>query len=299
MRFDPTRGTLSVPDLLTQARQLFTDAGIPASDAQLEARLLFQHASDIPTERLVGNRGLTTSHSVASAFAELVRRRVQREPLPYIVQQAHFYRRTFLVTPNVLIPRPETEQLVDLAIAFTREHQTKEPRICDIGTGSGAIAISLALELPHAKLTACDISITALDVASRNASLHGVTKRVHFIQQDATREVAESLGSFDIVVSNPPYIPTNRLTRELEPEVSQWEPRLALDGGHDGMRVIEPLIKQLPRLLSSGRPASAFIEIDHDAANDCARIAHDVFPSAEIEVLQDLAGLDRILSIRL
>ena len=232
-------------------------------------------------------------------FAELVRRRVQREPLPYIVQQARFYGRTFLVTPDVLIPRPETEQLVDLAIAFTREHQIDEPRTCDIGTGSGAVAISLALEIPHAELTACDISTAALEVASRNATHHEATDRIQFSLQDATREVAESSGSFDIVVSNPPYIPTDRLTRELEPEVSQWEPRLALDGGHDGMRVIEPLLKRLPQLLKSRQPTAAFIEIDHETADNCARVAHDVFPSARTEVLQDLAGLDRVLSIRL
>ena len=300
MSVDPGLGTHSVADLLAQARQQFTDVGIPASDAQLEARLLFQHASGIAPERLIGNQGLTTSDSVANAFAESVRRRVEREPLPYIVQEAHFYGRTFLVTREVLIPRPETEQLVDLAIAFTGEHNIREPRICDIGTGSGVIAISLALELPHAKLTACDISATALDVAQRNASRHEVSERVEFIHQDVIHEVAlVPQGSYDIVASNPPYIPTDRLQHELEPEVSQWEPRLALDGGHDGMRVIEPLIKQLPQLLKPRRPAAAFIEIDQETADCCATLANAALPTAKTEVLQDLARLDRVLSVRL
>ena len=219
--------------------------------------------------------------------------------MPYIVGAASFYGRTYQVTPDVLIPRPETELIVDLAIQFAQEHQHNAPRICDLGTGSGVIAATLALELPDASVVACDIDQRALRAARRNAAMHDVKERVGFVEADMTSDAdVAALGQFDIVVSNPPYIPSGRLVHELEPEVSQWEPRRALDGGGDGMRVLEPLIMQLPRLLNARRPSAAFIEIDHCAAGRCLDLAAEAMPGARARVARDLAGLSRVVCVR-
>lgn len=290
--------TVPVAELIADGRQAITVAGVPPSEAQLEARLLFQHAAGIPAEQVIGNSELATTDAVAEAFASYIARRVAREPLPYIVGTASFYGRTFRVTPDVLIPRPETELLIDLAVQFARRYGHNALRICDLGTGSGVIAISLALELPDAVVVAGDIDQSALNVACRNALQHGVSKRVEFAEVDMTNgaDVA-ALGRFDIVVSNPPYIPSDRLAHKLEPEVNQWEPQRALDGGGDGMRVLEPLIRQLPRLLSARRPSAAFIEIDHSVAGQCRDLAGEVLPGAKVHVERDLAGLNRVVCI--
>lgn len=291
--------SLSVAELIADGAGAIAGAGIPPSEAQTEARLLFQHASDISAEAIIGNTELTTTKAVATKFAYCIARRVTREPLPYIVGAASFYGRSFRVTPEVLIPRPETELLIELAVRFVRQHEINAPRICDAGTGSGVVAISIALELPDAVLVACDIDPDALKVARQNASMHHVSPRIMFLEADMTN-VADirSMGQFDIVVSNPPYIPSGRLDCELEPEVSQWEPRRALDGGGDGMGVLEPLIRQLPRLLTQSRMSAAFVEIDHSSADRCLDIVAEVLPGATGQVQRDLAGHKRILHIR-
>ena len=291
--------TVSATELIADGRRAIIDAGVPPSEAQLEARLLFQHAADIPAEQVIGNPELTTTESVAETYASYIARRVAREPLPYIVGTVSFYGRTYQLTPDVLIPRPETEQLVDLAIQFAHEQQHKAPRICDLGTGSGVMAISLALELPDAAVVACDIDQRVLNVARRNAAMHGMSERIEFVEADMTSDAdVQALGTFDIVVSNPPYIPNGRLDHELEPEVSEWEPRRALDGGDDGMRILEPLIRQLPRLLNARRPSAAFIEIDHCAAGRCLELAAEAMPEASARVERDLAGLSRVVGVR-
>lgn len=291
--------TVSVAELIADGRRVIIDAGVPPSEAQMEARLLFQHAADIPAEQVIGNSELTTTESVAKTYASYIARRVAREPLPYIVGTANFYGSKFRVTPDVLIPRPETEQLVDLAIQFARTHRVNAPRICDLGTGSGVIAISLALGLPDAAVVACDIDQSALNVARRNAAMHDVSDRVEFVEADMTSDAdVQALGQFDIVVSNPPYIPSGRLAHELEPEVNQWEPHRALDGGTDGMRILEPLIRQLPGMLNTRRRSAAFIEIDHCAAGRCLDLAAEVLPDASARVERDLAGLSRVVCVR-
>lgn len=291
--------SLSVAELIADGWRAIAGAGIPPSEAQIEARLLFQHATHLPAESIIGNTQLTTTEAVAEKFASYIARRITREPLPYIVCAASFYGRNFRVTPEVLIPRPETELLVEQTVQFVQQHKIAAPLICDAGTGSGVIAISIALELPDAVLVACDIDPEALKVARQNASMHHVSQRITFLEADMT-SVADvrSMGQFDIVVSNPPYIPNARLDYELEPEVSQWEPRRALDGGGDGMEVLEPLIRQLPRLLTQPRMSAAFVEIDHSSADRCLDIVAEVLPGATGEVQRDLAGYNRILHIR-
>ena len=219
-------------------------------------------------------------------------RRKTREPLAYILGEKEFYGLEFQIDQNVLIPRPETEMLVDLSIDFCREYQRDSPNVCDIGTGSGVIAISIAKQLPNARVAAIDISEDALKLAKQNAKIHQI--EIDFAVRDAT--LNQSNAEFDIVVSNPPYIRSEALN-DLEPEVRDWEPRLALDGGPDGMKVLEPLIRSLPDLMRKNAPSAAFIEIDPPVANRCAELANEVFTNGNIDVLLDFAGLERVLVV--
>lgn len=222
----------------------------------------------------------------------ILKRRETREPLAYVLGEKEFYGLKFQVDRRVLIPRPETELLVDLCIDFCREYQPDSPNICDIGTGSGIIPISIAKQITNARVTAIDISEGALELAKQNADKLGV--EIDFAIQDATLD--QSNGEFDIVVSNPPYIRSEALA-DLEPEVRDWEPRLALDGGFDGMKVLEPLIRSLPVLMRPNAPSAAFIEIDPPVANRCFDLANEVVLNCNVDVRLDFAGLERVLVV--
>ena len=222
----------------------------------------------------------------------MLARRAAREPLAYILGEKEFYGLKFQVDRRVLIPRPETEMLVDLCIEFCREYQPYSPNICDIGTGSGIIAISIAKQLPTSRVAAIDVSDGALELANHNTQKHDV--EIDFAVRDATLE--QSDAEFDIVVSNPPYIRSEALS-SLEPEVRDWEPRLALDGGFDGMNVLEPLIRSLPDLMRRNAPSAAFIEIDPPVANRCFDLANEVVTGANIDIRLDFAGLERVLVV--
>ena len=222
----------------------------------------------------------------------MLKRRETREPLAYILGEKEFYGLNFQVDRRVLIPRPETELLVDLSIDFSREYRLAHPNICDIGTGSGALAISIAKHIADAKVTAIDISADALRLATRNADKHGV--EIDFAVRDAMQlQLSET---FDIVASNPPYIRSAALSA-LEPEIRDWEPRQALDGGTDGMNVLRSLIRSLPDLLRQDAPAAAFIEIDPPIANLCFDLASAVVPGGNVEVRRDFSGLERVLVV--
>ena len=222
----------------------------------------------------------------------MLERRETREPLAYILGEKEFYGLKFQVDRRVLIPRPETELLVDLCIDFCREYQPNSPNICDIGTGSGVIAISIAKQLPTARVRAIDISDSALELAKQNADEHDV--EIDFTVRDVT--LKQSGTEFGIVVSNPPYIRSDVLF-SLEPEVRDWEPRLALDGGFDGMKVLEPLIRSLPDLMRRNAPSAAFIEIDPPVAYHCLDLANEITPNGNVDVRLDFAGLERVLVI--
>ena len=218
--------------------------------------------------------------------------RAGREPLAYIIGRKEFFGRDFDVDARVLIPRPETELLVELAIEFAASMGGEVVRIADIGTGSGVLAVTLAAELQGAVVTAVDIDPDALIVARRNAEKLGVADRVKFVRANLTDL---SGGPFEIVVSNPPYIRSGAL-QDLEPELS-FEPVQALDGGEDGATVLmNSLIDSMSDLLAPGGSA-AFIEIDPPLANDSARRAAEVLPSSRVEIVPDLAGLDRCLAV--
>ena len=297
-RADSAVGVATVSTALATGRQLLAKSGIPAEDLILESRLLIQRATGMSAEEVIGNPDAFIGEPSARDYLQLIERRCNREPLAYITGEAEFYGRRFHVDHGVLIPRPETEMLVSIALDFASGHAMANPRICDLGTGSGVLAVSLALELERAAITACDISDDALNVAKSNAARYEVTDRVKFRNADMTSAtVCDALGRCDIVVANPPYIPTGRLDTELEPEVSKWEPRLALDGGHDGMAVLGPLIERIPLLMRESGPSLALIEIDSESAERCLERAKHAVPDAKVELIPDYAGLHRILAI--
>ncbi|MGA2539413.1 MAG: peptide chain release factor N(5)-glutamine methyltransferase [Terracidiphilus sp.] len=225
-------------------------------------------------------------HSVERYFA-LIQKRMAGEPVQYIVGEQEFYGLPFRVTPDVLIPRLETEHLVEKTLELAERFE--QPRIVDVGTGSGAIAVALAHWLPLAQITAVDISIGALTVADKNAKRNGLVDRVRFIESDLLAAVANE--RFDIVVSNPPYVPSGD-RESLSVEVREHEPSLALFAGEDGMDVYRRLIPEAFSVLAPG--GFVVLEIGYGQAESVtALLAQAGFQ--HIETLPDLQGIPRIL----
>lgn len=213
---------------------------------------------------------------------------LQGVPLPYILESWDFFNRSFKVTPDVLIPRPETELLVEKAIEFGQSLESLS--IIDVGTGSGIIAISLAANLAHADVFALDISRAALAVAKENAACHHQT-RIKFIQSDL---LTPFRGKFAIICANLPYIPSLKMETL---QVTRWEPRLALDGGTSGLNLIEKLLEQAKTNLAPG--GCVLLEIESSLGKASLDIASSIFPDANRQLIQDLAGFDRVLQILL
>ena len=209
-------------------------------------------------------------------------------PLPYITGKGYFYGMEFLVTPDVLIPRPETELLVEQALAWCQTHSTPQ-LILDVGTGSGCIAIALAAHLPGTCVLAIDKSPAALRIARNNASFHQVTDRVKFILSDLTSALS---GEFSLICANLPYIPSGTLSKL---PVARTEPKLALDGGEDGLDQIRRLVKDALHIT----PPDACLLLEIEASQGVAvrTLAKNIFPDAAVSVLKDLADHDRLLKI--
>lgn len=253
---------------------------------------MLQRACSFSQEQLLANHRETLTESTEVQLNRLLTRRQTREPLAYILGEKEFYGRTFRVDRSVLIPRPETEILIDRCIEFAKYNDLQNPNIIDIGTGSGIIAATIAKEIDGTRITATDISADALEIAQTNADDHSAN--VRFVLEDVAH--SRQQRRYDIVVSNPPYIKSKAL-ETLQPEVRDWEPRQALDGGADGMNVLRPLIRSLPNLLRNDAPSAAFIEMDPPVAESCIRTAHASLPDADVQVHRDYGGLERVLVV--
>jgi release factor glutamine methyltransferase len=217
-----------------------------------------------------------------SKFDGWVARRVRQEPVQYILGETEFYGLTFKVTPDVLIPRPETEHLVEAALE--RVPHDAVVRVCDVGTGSGAIAVALAHALPRAEVTALDISVVALEIAKENAARHGVGGRIRFVESDLLSAVRSE--RFDVVVSNPPYVRDDEV---LEAQVLEFEPRGALFAGPTGLEVYERLIPQAREALNPG--GWLLMEIGHGQRDALADLLRDW---DGVEFVPDLQGILRV-----
>lgn len=212
-------------ELLKGARQRLNAAGVAGS--ALDARLLVQHATSSSHERLVAEPGLQVSQEASRRLNGLLSRRLAGEPVSRILGEREFYGRRFAIGPTTLDPRPDTETLIEAAVGLA----PRAPRLLDLGTGSGAIAVTLLAEIAQSSAVATDISTDALDVARNNARRHGVADRLSLVQSDWFANLNEV---YDMILSNPPYIRSGDIA-SLAPEVAKFDPKAALDGGDDGL----------------------------------------------------------------
>ena len=251
------------------AAQALKAAGAPS--AGLDARLLLAHACALSHEALVAQPERALSRREHDRFARLLRRRMAREPVSRILGRRSFWRHDFAISPETLDPRPDTEIVVETALALTAENAIADgaPAIADLGTGSGCILLSVLGELPNAWGVGCDLSAPALAQARANARALGLEGRAAFVR---AAWLAGLAGAFDLVVANPPYVPSGEIGA-LSPEVARHDPRLALDGGRDGLDAYRAIIPSLRRVL---RPAGwAVLEVGQGQAAPVRRLLAD------------------------
>ena len=256
---------------------------------ELDARLLLEFVLQVSHSHLLahGEEALTAEEE--SRYRDLIRRAAQKEPIPYLTGSAPFFGLDFEVTPAVLIPRPGTELVVELALEWAGRHEVHHA--VDVGTGSGCIAVMLARCIPEARVTAVDISTAALQIARRNGRRHA-PGRICFRQGDLLQPLDETV---DLIVANLPYIAESEWTL-VDDGVKWYEPAGALQGGADGLDLIKALLQQAAGKLN---PAGAiFLEIGWQQGPAARAVAQRRFPAANVEVIADHAGHDRIVAIR-
>ncbi len=238
---------ITIHTRVAAARRRFREAGIPLDEADLDARLLAEHLLGWDAARFFTSADGPEPDDFAAAYESLVARRAGREPLAYLTSRQAFWDLVFEVSPAVLIPRPESELIVEAALELFPA-ATGALTIVDVGTGSGCLAVALARERPAARAIATDTSDAALDLARRNAARHGVADRIQFVRGDLIDPVATPV---DLIVCNPPYVAEGDRPG-LQPEVRDHEPAIALFGGLDGLAIVRRLIEQAPRRLTRG-----------------------------------------------
>jgi len=226
-----------------------------------------------------------------TTYTNLVQRRINHEPTAYITGHKEFFGIDFVVTPQTIIPRPDTEILVETAIELANTTLPQPCLIADIGTGCGAIAIALARHLPKAKIYATDISPAALEVAGGNCRRNGVSDRITLLNGNVLEPLPEPVH---LIVTNLPYIRKAELPT-LPPEISKFEPMIAFDGGKDGLLLIEKLLSQVEEKLLAG--GTILIEIGYDQGLAVSELAKRYLPNAMVSVVTDLSGLDRLVCV--
>ena len=275
--------------VLQNTHQNLEEASIP--DARLEAEVLVMNVMRMPRQSIFAEQETEVSAQQLEALDSLLARRYRREPLAYILGMREFYGINVFLTPSVLIPRPETEGLVEHALFMSMMGmESRELVIADVGTGSGAIAINLAIHLPAAKIFAVDVADEVLDVAAYNIRAHGVGDRVTLGIGDLLDAVPEPV---DLIVANLPYIPSDRIPT-LQPEVQQ-EPIVALDGGADGLDLIRRLLTQAENKLKPN--GIILLEMDPEQIPVVQNLVKQHFPQGSTSIETDLSGMDRILTI--
>ena len=278
--------------MLRRSTRYLADHGSPS--ARLDAELLTAHALGLRRLDVYLQYDRPLREEELEPMRELVRRRGRGEPVAYLVGRREFWSRPFRVTPDVLIPRPETELVVERALLWARRRAGQNGdglRIADLGTGSGCLAVTLAAELSGAQVWATDVSASALAVAGENARRLGTAGRVHLLEGRWAAPL-RALAPFDLVVSNPPYVSTSEL-EALMKDVRDHEPRLALDGGDDGLDAYRELLPDVPALLT---PAAALVlEVDTTRASQVVELVEQRLPDAAVGIHADLAHHDRVV----
>jgi len=265
---------------------------LPGETSQFDAQILLSHITGHNRAWLISHPETELTIEQAEKLEQAIQELQKGMPLPYVLGRWAFFGLEFFITPSVLIPRPETELLVETALAYVRHHPLLNYRVMDIGTGSGIIPISLAAHIPHATFLATDISPEAIKVAQKNAERNGVEKRIHFQLADLLSDDM-LLSEYNIICANLPYIPSETL-KTLE--VNKNEPTIALDGGYDGLSVIQKLFSQF----TNNRPSEnslLLFEIEYRQGKTVYDMAIETFPFAKVHIQRDLAGLDRLIVI--
>ncbi|MBK9164570.1 MAG: peptide chain release factor N(5)-glutamine methyltransferase [Acidobacteria bacterium] len=276
---------MNIADAINSATEKLHAAGTP--EPARDTKVLLAETLGREKTFLIAYPEFELPAEDAERFALVIERRAGREPLQHILGRQEFYGRDFRVSRDVLIPRPETEALVELAVEYLAA--VPEPRFLDIGTGSGCIAISIAAEVPAANGVATDISPKALDIARENADKHGVADRIQFIEASLFGPAGDE--EFELIAANPPYI-SEVEHRGLEPEVRDFEPRAALTDEGDGLAIIRAIIKGSPRYLKPG--GKLLIEIGSGQSGAvAAMIDHSIWQASNIH--KDLQGIPRVL----
>jgi release factor glutamine methyltransferase len=280
--------TVSIADILRQASQALDQAGV--ADARREASSLLAHIVAKDRTFLISHAEAALDDNAVRRFAAAIERRAAGEPAQYITGVQDFYGRSFRVTPAVLIPRPETELLVEAAL----ELMNANALICDVGTGSGCIAVTLLCERAEARAVGLDISEAALLVATRNATALGVEERIELRVSDCLAGLDPGTEQFDLIVSNPPYV-SAAAVRGLQREVRDHEPLVALSPGDDGLRVIRRLLSEAPVFIR-GR-GYLLMEIGFDQGESVRELVDERVWTL-INVLPDLQSIPRIVVLR-
>ena len=274
-------------EFLRDSRRRLMEAGAP--EPRLESEVILTDVLGVPRHRLYAYQDDAIPDEAAETLENVVQRRLRREPLAYILGHREFYGVDLTVGPGVMVPRPETEMLIEQAMLICMERMERAGLVvADVGTGSGGIAVNLAMHLPGVRLYATDISADALEVARVNVDKFGLGQRITLLKGDLLEPLP---GRVDVIVANLPYIPSARL-KGLQPELA-WEPRTALDGGADGMVMLRRFMGQAAGKLALD--GVMLLEIDPGQGEPLRRMATRLFPGAATSVEKDLAGLDRIL----
>jgi release factor glutamine methyltransferase len=276
---------MSLRELYTLGRDSLKKSGIENPD--LEASILLSRTLGVSKTDVYAHPEMEVEDNRVKAFNQMLERRLRGEPIAYILGEKEFYSRTFLVNPSVLIPRPETEILVEEALRVIEN--LSFPLVADVGTGSGCIAVTIGCECKDTQIFATDVSLDALTVARANAQRHGVSSHISFISADFLSCFRKE--SLDVVLSNPPYVSAVDFFN-LEPKVRDFEPKVSLFGGEDGLNCIRRILPQAARVLKDN--GWCIIEIGANQSEKTAEI-FDGMGFKDISVVEDLAGIVRVV----
>jgi release factor glutamine methyltransferase len=280
---------VSIADAILEASQILREAGVPS--ARREAGSLLAHVIERDRTFLISHAEDPLGMEAFKRFREVVQRRALGEPLQYITGRQDFYGREFRVSSQVLIPRPETELLVESALQVIDQNASV---FCDVGTGSGCIAVTLLCERPNTRGVALDVSPAALKIAKQNAVDHGVESRLSFAISDCFESLPQESNQFDLIVSNPPYVAAN-VVAGLQREVRDHEPIVALTPGPDGLSIIRRLIKEAPDFLR--KDGYLLLEIGFDQGEAVERLVKGRTWQL-VDIRPDLQGIPRIVVLR-
>lgn len=279
---------MNVGEAIASGSSALFQAGIPENRNEASSLLCF--SIDRPRSFLVAHPEYQLTAAEALKFEDAIRRRSTREPFQYIIGKQEFYGLDFLVDSGVLIPRPETEILVEAAVDVLAN--CVDPRFCEIGVGSGCVSVSLLVNVPKAEAVASDVSTAALAFARKNAEMHGVSGRLELVESDLFEFIR---GRFDLLVSNPPYVPAEDI-EALQPEVRDFEPHLALSGGRGGLDIITRIANESPQYL---KPRGRLMMEIGTAQSERVTTLFDPAIWDSPKFLLDLQQIPRIANVRL